>query len=183
MGQYFNYTALSETASGVFTHPFFKTLVAFFIYIGTFLFGTTDIFFSIAVPIALLLILDLKTKLMLAIRDKEISYSILSKATLKLFVYCAYIIMGRIVDHDIPGDYATLLFKSFIIGTECLSITETLGKLGFPLPPKFLKYFKSFTEDGKEIPAQKSVPVVVNEIQEEVKEIHAEMKETSNTVK
>lgn len=142
---------LTEIAADVFHHPGAKSIFAFFVYIFTYLFGSSDMFTSIAVPILLLLFLDAVTRFCLSIKDKEVNENILAKSAMKLFIYCSYIIMGRVVDHDIPGDYATMAFKGFIIGTECLGITATLGKLGVPLPPKLLKYFSAFTDDGTEI--------------------------------
>lgn len=148
---YFSFKAIGEISSQIFSHPILKSFVGIILYVWSYLFGKGDIFSSIAVPIVLLLILDAATKIALSIKEKEVCPSIGRACLSKLFVYCAYIVMGRIVDHDIPGDIATWAFRSFIIGTECLAVTETLGKLGFPLPPRFLKYFKAFTDDGKDI--------------------------------
>jgi len=153
---------ISEVSASLMEQFQIKFFVFLNVYVFTYLFGTHENFVTIALPIFLIVFLDTMMGVMYAIKSKNFSTTDLTAVGVKALVYSIYVLTARVIDSNVGSfsiplieiavkDPATIAVKSYILGTEALSIFENAAKLGFKIPPGIKKYLKDFTDDGQEI--------------------------------
>ena len=105
---------------------------------------------EILATIYILIFLDTFTGVWYASREKQVSSRGFYRVVTKCFAYFIMIVVGRLVDKNIPLPLAAPIIDAFLVTTEAVSILENLGKLKFPIPMALIGKLKSFYENKKE---------------------------------
>lgn len=105
---------------------------------------------QILATIYILIFLDTFTGVWFAVRQKTVSSRGFYRVITKCFAYFIMIVVGRLVDKNIPLPLAAPIIDAFLVTTEAVSILENLGKLQFPIPMALITKLKSFYENKKE---------------------------------
>ena len=105
---------------------------------------------QILATIYILIFLDTFTGVWFAVRQKSVSSRGFYRVITKCFAYFIMIVVGRLVDKNIPLPLASPIIDAFLVTTEAVSILENLGKLQFPIPMALITKLKSFYENKKE---------------------------------
>jgi phage-related holin len=108
----------------------------------------------------LLIMIDTATGMVYAWKEHNFSSKRMQSLVIKVFVYGATLVTIHIITaftvknrpDAMMADflpYMDSLMYSFLVFREVLSINENMGKLGYPMLPKFiLKRFADFDENG-----------------------------------
>lgn len=120
-----------------------KWLVAnFFVLLAWSFNGKVEVLATIYILIAL----DTVTGVWIAAKKNEVSSRGFYRVVTKCFVYFIMLLVGRLVDKNIPLPIAAPILDAFLVTTEAVSILENFSKLGFPVPTILVNKLKAFYE-------------------------------------
>lgn len=96
--------------------------------------------------------IDYLTGLVLAAARRQVSSQIGFTGILKKMLIFVIVAMGHLLDQNLLGGSATLRTAMifFYLANEAISITENLGALGFPLPPKLKQVLTQLSAESEE---------------------------------
>lgn len=118
----------------------------------------------------LLIMIDTATGMLYAWKEHNFSSKRMQSLIIKVFVYGATLVTIHIITaftvkkqpNTMMADflpYMDSLMYSFLVFREVLSINENMGKLGYPMLPKFImKRFADFDENGLAKKPESNVP-------------------------
>ena len=97
-------------------------------------------------------VIDYLTGLALAAARRQVSSQIGFTGILKKMLIFVIVAMGHLLDQILLGGSATLRTAMifFYLANEAISITENLGALGFPLPPKLKQVLTQLSAESEE---------------------------------
>ena len=97
-------------------------------------------------------VIDYLTGLALAAAHRQVSSQIGFTGILKKMLIFVIVAMGHLLDQNLLGGSATLRTAMifFYLANEAISITENLGALGFPLPPKLKQVLTQLSAESEE---------------------------------
>ncbi len=97
-------------------------------------------------------VIDYLTGLVLAAARRQVSSQIGFTGILKKMLIFVIVAMGHLLDQNLLGGSATLRTAMifFYLANEAISITENLGALGFPLPPKLKQVLTQLSAESEE---------------------------------
>ena len=97
-------------------------------------------------------VIDYLTGLALAAARRQVSSQIGFTGILKKMLIFVIVAMGHLLDQNLLGGSATLRTAMifFYLANEAMSITENLGALGFPLPPKLKQVLTQLSAESEE---------------------------------
>ena len=97
-------------------------------------------------------VIDYLTGLALAAARRQVSSQIGFTGILKKMLIFVIVAMGHLLDQNLLGGSATLrpAMIFFYLANEAISITENLGALGFPLPPKLKQVLTQLSAESEE---------------------------------
>ena len=97
-------------------------------------------------------VIDYLTGLALAAARCQVSSQIGFTGILKKMLIFVIVAMGHLLDQNLLGGSATLRTAMifFYLANEAISITENLGALGFPLPPKLKQVLTQLSAESEE---------------------------------
>ena len=97
-------------------------------------------------------VIDYLTGLALAAARRQVSSQIGFTGILKKMLIFVIVAMGHLLDQNLLGGSATLRTAMifFYLANEAISITENLGALGFPLPPKLKQVLTQLSAESEE---------------------------------
>ena len=97
-------------------------------------------------------VIDYLTGLALAAARRQVSSQIGFTGILKKMLIFVIVVMGHLLDQNLLGGSATLRTAMifFYLANEAISITENLGALGFPLPPKLKQVLTQLSAESEE---------------------------------
>ena len=97
-------------------------------------------------------VIDYLTGLALAAARRQVSSQIGFTGILKKMLIFVIVAMGHLLDQNLLGGSATLRTAMifFYLDNEAISITENLGALGFPLPPKLKQVLTQLSAESEE---------------------------------
>ena len=97
-------------------------------------------------------VIDYLTGLALAAARRQVSSQIGFTGILKKMLIFVVVAMGHLLDQNLLGGSATLRTAMifFYLANEAISITENLGALGFPLPPKLKQVLTQLSAESEE---------------------------------
>ena len=97
-------------------------------------------------------VIDYLTGLALAAARRQVSSQIGFTGILKKMLIFVIVAMGHLLDQNLLGGSATLRTAMifFYLTNEAISITENLGALGFPLPPKLKQVLTQLSAESEE---------------------------------
>lgn len=126
-------------------HDFFhiKLLIGLF---STGLCYAFDCNFAILWTMLALVLIDTVTGLAYAVKIGEVRSRGFYRVAVKLTMYFIMILVAKLVDKNIPLDFASSMLKSFLVITEAISIFENIGRLGFPVPTSLLSKLGEFKD-------------------------------------
>ena len=99
-----------------------------------------------------IVVIDYLTGLALAAARRQVSSQIGFTGILKKMLIFVIVAMGHLLDQNLLGGSATLRTAMifFYLANEAISITENLGALGFPLPPKLKQVLTQLSAESEE---------------------------------
>jgi len=139
-----NAISVKEIIGSVFTINALKTI---FISIGTvfiYIFDNNPSNFYLLLG---LICFDTITGVFLAIKNKNIYSRGFLRVAYKSCVYLILIMTGHLFDKIIGFHLAGYVMELFLAATECISILENAGRLGWPVPTKLLEKLKAMKDD------------------------------------
>ena len=97
-------------------------------------------------------VIDYLTGLAIAAARRQVSSQIGFTGILKKMLIFVIVAMGHLLDQNLLGGSATLRTAMifFYLANEAISITENLGALGFPLPPKLKQVLTQLSAESEE---------------------------------
>ena len=97
-------------------------------------------------------VIDYLTGLALAAARRQVSSQIGFTGILKKMLIFVIVAMGHLLDQNLLGGSATLRTAMifFYLANEAIGITENLGALGFPLPPKLKQVLTQLSAESEE---------------------------------
>lgn len=98
------------------------------------------------------ILIDYLTGLMAAFVCRQVSSEIGFAGILKKLLILVMVAMGHLLDQNLLGSGAAMRTAVifFYLANESISITENLGRLGFPIPAKLKRVLAQLSEDEKE---------------------------------
>lgn len=104
------------------------------------------------IPVFSLVALDGITGIMKACKRGELKSgrNAAGRILERIIIYLIFLAVGGIFDREFPGEYSTAAIKSFIMVNEAISIMENIHLLGYPVPVKFLRFLKVFSNEKQE---------------------------------
>lgn len=114
-----------------------KGILAVFVGLGAFLFGSCN---GIFLALIALIVLDYVTGVLSAIVQKKLSSAVGAKGIAKKIFMLAIVAVGNLIDIYVIGNGSIIrnIVIIFYIANECISIVENAGNLGVPVPKKLL---------------------------------------------
>ena len=107
-----------------------------------------------------LLLLDLVTGLMKAIKNKNISTKKASYGIVKIFLYTVTISVGIMIDRGLFGHPVnfgfTYLINSYLLINTAISVIKNLQCLGVPIPKKILCLLEMKLKDLDKVPKEQA---------------------------
>ena len=118
-------------------NDFFKAVTALLCTAFSFVFGNMDGMF---IALIALIVLDYISGVIAAIAEKKLSSSVGAKGIAKKIFMLLIVAVANIVDINVIGEGHVLrtVTTAFYIANECISLIENAGRLGVPVPKKFM---------------------------------------------
>ena len=118
-------------------NDFFKAVTALLCTAFSCVFGNMDGMF---IALIALIVLDYISGVIAAIAEKKLSSSVGAKGIAKKIFMLLIVAVANIVDINVIGEGHVLrtVTTAFYIANECISLIENAGRLGVPVPKKFM---------------------------------------------
>ncbi len=107
--------------------------------------------YALMVAVIVLMVLDYVSGIICAIVNKSLDSRVGIRGIVKKFGYLLIIAVACTVDITVMADKQLLrpLILTFFISNESISILENLGKIGIPLPEKFIQILEQLGKGNK----------------------------------
>ena len=140
MQSHFEIDTAAELALKVFDAPFFKFFFAMIALLMSKVFNGEV---QILIGLYTLILLDSITAIIYAAKEGDICSRGIFRTAVKCVVYFSMLVVARIVDQNVPIQFASPIMDSFLVITEAVSVLENFGKLGYKVPTSLLNTLRS----------------------------------------